>query len=209
VPRKTLFIKGNHEDFVWLDAQHDPEVLPGLFYLRNGRTMDIGERPEVVRVGGLGGCFGRPTSSARRGTSKAMPSATTRAMRSRRSARPLRSISFSSTSASSATTTRASTARWPACAASASTRCACPVTSWQSTWSRGAASGRSSPSGRSVRQLERVERRENVKTNERTPCALRLRRAMHVPDRPAAARARGRDRFQIGGAVGPGRRTGR
>jgi hypothetical protein len=35
-PRKTLFIKGNHEDFVWLDAQHDPEVLPGLFYLRTG-----------------------------------------------------------------------------------------------------------------------------------------------------------------------------
>lgn len=28
-PRKTVFIKGNHEDFVWLDAQHDPEVLPG------------------------------------------------------------------------------------------------------------------------------------------------------------------------------------
>jgi hypothetical protein len=27
-PRRTLFIKGNHEDFVWLDAQHDPEVLP-------------------------------------------------------------------------------------------------------------------------------------------------------------------------------------
>jgi predicted phosphodiesterase len=57
-PRKTLFIKGNHEDFVWLDAQHDPEVLPGLFYLRNGRTMDIGEGREVVRIGGVGGCFG-------------------------------------------------------------------------------------------------------------------------------------------------------
>src|SRR5205823_7208811 len=27
-PRKTLFIKGNHEDFVWLDAQRDAEVLP-------------------------------------------------------------------------------------------------------------------------------------------------------------------------------------
>ncbi len=42
-PRKTVFVKGNHEDFVWLDTQHDPEVLPGLFYLRNGRTMDLGE----------------------------------------------------------------------------------------------------------------------------------------------------------------------
>ena len=28
-PRKTVFIKGNHEDFVWLDAQHGPEVLLG------------------------------------------------------------------------------------------------------------------------------------------------------------------------------------
>jgi len=33
-PRPTLFIKGNHEDFVWLDDQSDAEVLPGLFYLR-------------------------------------------------------------------------------------------------------------------------------------------------------------------------------
>ena len=24
-PRKTLFIKGNHEDFVWLDEQPEPE----------------------------------------------------------------------------------------------------------------------------------------------------------------------------------------
>ena len=36
-----VFVKGNHEDFVWLDAQHDPEVLPGLFCIRNGRTMDL------------------------------------------------------------------------------------------------------------------------------------------------------------------------
>jgi hypothetical protein len=27
-PCPTLFIKGNHEDFVWLDAQHDPECYP-------------------------------------------------------------------------------------------------------------------------------------------------------------------------------------
>ena len=57
-PRKTVFIKGNHEDFVWLDAQHDPEVLPGLFYLRNGRKMDLAEGRETVRVGGVGGCYG-------------------------------------------------------------------------------------------------------------------------------------------------------
>lgn len=45
-PRPTLFIKGNHEDFVWLDAQPSPEVLPGLHYLRNGRVFEMraGER---------------------------------------------------------------------------------------------------------------------------------------------------------------------
>ncbi len=39
VPRKTLFIKGNHEDFVWLDDQSDPEVLPGLFYTAERHTV--------------------------------------------------------------------------------------------------------------------------------------------------------------------------
>jgi hypothetical protein len=29
-PRPTLFIKGNHEDFVWLDEQPSSEVLPDL-----------------------------------------------------------------------------------------------------------------------------------------------------------------------------------
>src|SRR5262245_31031036 len=57
-PRKTVFIKGNHEDFVWLDAQPHAEILPGLFYLRNGRTMDVGEGRDIVSVGGVGGCFG-------------------------------------------------------------------------------------------------------------------------------------------------------
>lgn len=57
-PRKTIFIKGTHEDFVWLDSQPRDEVLPGLFYLRNGRVMDLGEASESIRVGGVGGCFG-------------------------------------------------------------------------------------------------------------------------------------------------------
>ena len=35
-PRNTVFIKGNHEDFAWLDTQPTAEVLPGLIYLRNG-----------------------------------------------------------------------------------------------------------------------------------------------------------------------------
>jgi hypothetical protein len=42
-PRPTLFIKGNHEDFVWLDSRPEREVLPGLSYLRNGCTVHISE----------------------------------------------------------------------------------------------------------------------------------------------------------------------
>jgi predicted phosphodiesterase len=58
-PRPTLFIKGNHEDFAWLDARHDPEVLPGLTYLRNGRTLDIRDQAgDTIRIGGVGGCYG-------------------------------------------------------------------------------------------------------------------------------------------------------
>lgn len=33
--RDTVFIKGNHEEFLWLDAQARPQMLPGL-YLRSG-----------------------------------------------------------------------------------------------------------------------------------------------------------------------------
>ncbi len=64
-PRKTLFIKGNHEDSVWLDDQPAPEVLPGLFYLRNGSQFDITDGDEAITVGGLGGCFG-PSDYGRR-----------------------------------------------------------------------------------------------------------------------------------------------
>ncbi len=53
-PRRTLFIKGNHEDFEWLDSRASNEVLPNLFYLRNGRTFDLGG----FIVGGIGGCYG-------------------------------------------------------------------------------------------------------------------------------------------------------
>jgi len=57
-PRPTVFIKGNHEDFVWLDAQPDTQVLPGLFYLRNGARRDLTDGEGRILVGGLGGCFG-------------------------------------------------------------------------------------------------------------------------------------------------------
>jgi hypothetical protein len=52
-PRRTVFIKGNHEDFVWLDAQPDPQVLPGLFYLRNGTRLDLSDG-EAARKEGVG-----------------------------------------------------------------------------------------------------------------------------------------------------------
>jgi Icc-related predicted phosphoesterase len=64
-PRSTVFIKGNHEDFAWLDAQRNLEVLPGLIYLRNGRTIDLNDfRGQTIRVGGVGGCYG-PSDYAR------------------------------------------------------------------------------------------------------------------------------------------------
>ncbi len=57
-PRKTVFIKGNHEDFMWLDAQPNIEISPGLFYLKNGKTFELTGSHETARIGGIGGCFG-------------------------------------------------------------------------------------------------------------------------------------------------------
>ncbi len=57
-PRRTVFIKGNHEDFEWLDSQPTREILPGLFYLPNGEVREISADDGVVRVAGLGGCYG-------------------------------------------------------------------------------------------------------------------------------------------------------
>lgn len=58
VPRPTVFIKGNHEDFAWLDERRGKEILPGLTYLPNGHVIELGDRGSSIRVGGLGGCFG-------------------------------------------------------------------------------------------------------------------------------------------------------
>jgi Icc-related predicted phosphoesterase len=52
VPRPTVFVKGNHEDFTWLDGRAGGEVLPGLTYLANGRVLDC----QGLRIAGLGGC---------------------------------------------------------------------------------------------------------------------------------------------------------
>ena len=65
-PRPTLFIKGNHEDFVWLDSRPGEEVLPGLSYLRNGCTVHIqDEDAGGICVGAVGGCYG-PSDYRRR-----------------------------------------------------------------------------------------------------------------------------------------------
>jgi hypothetical protein len=58
VPRPTVFIKGNHEDFAWLEERKGQETLPGLTFLANGDVIDIGEGRNAIRVGGIGGCYG-------------------------------------------------------------------------------------------------------------------------------------------------------
>jgi hypothetical protein len=66
VPRPTLFIKGNHEDFGWLGGLQGAEVLPDLTHLRNGHTADLLDRREGhIRVAGVGGCYG-PSDYLRR-----------------------------------------------------------------------------------------------------------------------------------------------
>lgn len=65
VPRRTIFVKGNHEDFVWLDDQPDSEVLPGLSYLRNGERFELSDGDAPLTVAGLGGCHG-PSNYHRR-----------------------------------------------------------------------------------------------------------------------------------------------
>jgi hypothetical protein len=47
-PRPTLFIKGNHEDFVWLDSRPDLEVLSG-FQTHMPAVAEAGETKQLVR----------------------------------------------------------------------------------------------------------------------------------------------------------------
>jgi hypothetical protein len=49
-PRRTLFIKGNQEDFAWLDSQPSPEILPGLLYLRNGHILKLQDGEDSIQV---------------------------------------------------------------------------------------------------------------------------------------------------------------
>lgn len=74
VPRPTVFIKGNHEDFRWLNQRREErrlEVLPGLTYLPNGEVLEIEAGGGFCRVGGIGGCH-RPSSYARSARSPAL-----------------------------------------------------------------------------------------------------------------------------------------
>jgi predicted phosphodiesterase len=58
-PRPTVFVKGNHEDFEWLDSHQGEQVLPGLIYLRNGCSVDLRDpHSGAIRVAGIGGCYG-------------------------------------------------------------------------------------------------------------------------------------------------------
>ncbi len=59
VLRRTVFIKGNHEDFEWLESRNGSQLLPELVYLRNGCRIDLhGGTDEKISVGGVGGCYG-------------------------------------------------------------------------------------------------------------------------------------------------------
>ena len=59
VPRPTIFIQGNHEDFQWLHGRRHGQILPNLMWLRNGATTDLKDpRGGCIRVGGVGGCYG-------------------------------------------------------------------------------------------------------------------------------------------------------
>mgnify|MGYP000859459029 CR=1 FL=1 len=61
MPRPTVFIKGNHEDFGWLARRREEgqlEVLPGLTYLPNGEMLELEAAGSRCQVGGIGGCHG-------------------------------------------------------------------------------------------------------------------------------------------------------
>lgn len=71
VPLSTWFVKGNHEDFEWLESRVGRDILPGLQYLPNGRAIDLDDGGRPIRIAGIGGCFGpsdyRRSSAALKG----------------------------------------------------------------------------------------------------------------------------------------------
>lgn len=58
VPRPTLFVPGNHEDFDLLQRYRTgDQLLPGLMLLGWGDMIDLNVHGQVVRIGGVGGCY--------------------------------------------------------------------------------------------------------------------------------------------------------
>lgn len=58
VPRRTWFIAGNHEDFVYLAGTNTHALPDGLHFLRWGEVVELDVAGERLRVGGVGGCYG-------------------------------------------------------------------------------------------------------------------------------------------------------
>ncbi|MDB4932796.1 MAG: hypothetical protein JWM10_5280 [Myxococcaceae bacterium] len=58
VPRRTVFIAGNHEDFDYLVDRRSNELIENLEFLPWGEVVTLRHEGETVRVGGIGGCYG-------------------------------------------------------------------------------------------------------------------------------------------------------
>ncbi len=58
VPRPTVFVAGNHEDFEFLTRRGTGEVLPGLTFLAWGDVITFEANGCSLRIGGVGGCYG-------------------------------------------------------------------------------------------------------------------------------------------------------
>jgi DNA repair exonuclease SbcCD nuclease subunit len=57
VPRPTIFIAGNHDDFNFLQTRKSGEILPDLIFLAWGDVWNFNTGGKTVRIGGLGGCY--------------------------------------------------------------------------------------------------------------------------------------------------------
>lgn len=58
MPRPTVFVAGNHEDFEFLTRRGTGEVLPGLTFLAWGDVITFEANGGSLRIGGVGGCYG-------------------------------------------------------------------------------------------------------------------------------------------------------
>jgi len=67
-PRRTFFIKGNHDDGAWLDERWPDRtaVLPEMIYVPNGRSTLIGDGAGSPSIGAIGGCYSPKSYALRR-----------------------------------------------------------------------------------------------------------------------------------------------